>query len=160
MEMTCEFYEQGTVPDQNVMSRIGVLVQQLIDVQAQHADTLFTKAELPNTLIDPYSHWNTGMGYAGIVLGIVRLGDVIVGTFRLFPSPVEKRLVNLCSVVVDSNFRGQGIGVYVVATAENYANQHGFEEVVIDYASNNLPARGFWEHMGYIPRTVVCSKEV
>lgn len=160
MQMTCEFYEQGSVPDQAVMTRVGELVQQLIGVQTEYATSLFSKADLPKEVIDPYTHWNTGMGYAGVVLGIVRLGDVIVGTFRLFPSPVDKRLTNLCSVVVDQAFRNQGVGVYVVTMAENYANKHGFEEVVIDYASNNLPARGFWEHMGYIPRTVVCSKEV
>ncbi len=64
------------------------------------------------------------------------------------------------NVVVLPEFRGRGLGQMLMAWIEHYARERGCRMVTLDAYQTNLPARAFYERLGYDPRGVHFVREL
>ena len=58
----------------------------------------------------------------------------------------NKKTAYLENFAVLKNYRGQGVGKYLLNTAEQQAKQQGFEEIIFPCSKKNRP---LYEHLGY-----------
>ena len=76
---------------------------------------------------------------------IENLDDKLVGGLLL--APVDNKEIRMIQVAVDTIYQGEGVGIKMVAYAENKAKEAGYSTVVMHAMLNVI---GFYEKIGYI----------
>ncbi len=76
-------------------------------------------------------------------------GRRIVGNVSLSRAPGSRQRWIICNVVVDDEFRGQGIGRQLVEAAVAEAWQLGAEGALLQVYEDNALARGLYTRMGF-----------
>ena len=74
------------------------------------------------------------------------LGNILVGVARLID--MDKDVIHIGRVVIDKEYRGQGIGRKLIVGCENIAKQILKKEVIIELSAQ-IQAEKFYESLGY-----------
>ncbi|WP_314548138.1 GNAT family N-acetyltransferase [uncultured Gemella sp.] len=74
------------------------------------------------------------------------LGNILVGVARLID--IDKDVIHIGRVVIDKEYRGQGIGRKLIIGCENIAKQILKKEVIIELSAQ-IRAEKFYESLGY-----------
>ena len=74
------------------------------------------------------------------------LGNILVGVARLID--IDKDVIHIGRVVIDKEYRGQGIGRELIIGCENIAKQILKKEVIIELSAQ-IQAEKFYESLGY-----------
>ena len=74
------------------------------------------------------------------------LGNILVGVARLID--IDKDVIHIGRVVIDKEYRGQGIGRKLIVGCENIAKQILKKEVIIELSAQ-IQAEKFYESLGY-----------
>ena len=74
------------------------------------------------------------------------LGNILVGVARLID--MDKDVIHIGRVVIDKEYRGQGIGRELIVGCENIAKQILKKEVIIELSAQ-IQAEKFYESLGY-----------
>lgn len=74
------------------------------------------------------------------------LGNILVGVARLID--IDKDVIHIGRVVIDKEYRGQGIGRKLIIGCENIAKQILKKEVIIELSAQ-IQAEKFYESLGY-----------
>ncbi|QDT94820.1 GNAT family N-acetyltransferase [Gimesia aquarii] len=100
------------------------------------------------------------------------------GSHRHFCATVDERIVGYCSmstkhslwcqgsiahvdeIIVDTQFRGQGIGTQLLKQVENSARDMGCERIELDSALHRTDAHQFYEGLGFENRAHLFSKRL
>jgi ribosomal protein S18 acetylase RimI-like enzyme len=61
-------------------------------------------------------------------------------------APVDNKEIRMMQVAVDTIYQGEGVGIKMVAYAENKAKEAGYSTVVMHAMLNVI---GFYEKIGY-----------
>ena len=75
------------------------------------------------------------------------LGWIHVFVAHFVESP--NSYVEIGGLVVDENARGLGVGRALVLAVEQWAIEHGFDDIRVRSASRRTEAHAFYEHLGY-----------
>ena len=73
-------------------------------------------------------------------------GDKLIGVARLID--LDKDIIHIGRVVIDKEYRGQGIGRDLIIGCENIAKQILKKEVIIELSAQ-IQAEKFYESLGY-----------
>ena len=78
--------------------------------------------------------------------------NAVVGWIHVYVSHIIESpcaYVEIGGLVVDEDFRGQGVGKALVTEVENWALQGGFDDIRVRSASRRTEAHAFYEKLGY-----------
>jgi len=95
--------------------------------------------------------WNDFKAYFKIFDFYDFLKYVIKGTMinELLTSNIGKNDYYLSNIAVDPQFRGQGIGTYILENAFKLAEKKGCRRVILDVTLNNVGASRLYERFGF-----------
>ena len=126
-----------------------IRLEALVDTPTAFATTFAEAEAFPDSL------WQerTGAGAAGhdqiTVLAVS--GDRTVGmTVALGRPGNDRRVVPIVSVYVTPRERRKGVAQRLLNTAEEWARNHGASRTSLWVEEENVPARCFYESIGYI----------
>lgn len=74
------------------------------------------------------------------------LGNILVGVARLID--MDKDVIHIGRVVIDKEYRGQGIGRELIIGCENIAQQILKRKIIIELSAQ-IQAEKFYESLGY-----------
>ena len=74
------------------------------------------------------------------------LGNILVGVARLID--IDKDVIHIGRVVIDKEYRGQGIGRELIIGCENIAQQILKRKIIIELSAQ-IQAEKFYESLGY-----------
>lgn len=72
----------------------------------------------------------------------------------------EGNLGHIDELVVDSGFRGKGIGTRLLAYLEITARRRGCRRIELDSATQRTRAHDFYEQQGFVSRALLFSKAI
>lgn len=95
--------------------------------------------------------------YGYIIVGAF-YGKEIVGVIGMRPVSTLARgsHLHVDDLVVDSHWRGQGVGKALLSFAEKWAAHHSLGAVFLDSRPSVLP---FYENLGYSPHTAILMRK-
>ena len=73
----------------------------------------------------------------------------LLNGFEGFSTFRAKPLLNIHDLVVDSGYRGKGIGAQLLHRAEAYGRERGFSKLTLEVLSGNHLAKGLYQKMGF-----------
>ena len=93
--------------------------------------------------------FNIVENYKEGLFGVIELKDTLalVGSFALFP--LSNSVVELRKMYIKKEFRGNGLGKWVIDFCEAYAQKKGFEEITLETASPLKEAYQLYRAKGY-----------
>lgn len=88
--------------------------------------------------------------YKDGLFGVVEIKDTqeIIGSFALFP--IDSETVELRKMYLLKEYRGNGIGKWVIQFCEAYAQRKGFALMTLETASSLKEAIGLYYKMGFV----------
>ena len=99
-----------------------------------------------------------GLGRFGVLCISIQEGEVTgfaYGGLRLIPDYLGGLKTGVITHVhVDEGKRRSGTGKELVAALEDWFRRQDVHSVELQVISNNLPAKAFWEKLGYAPELV------
>lgn len=104
----------------------------------------------PDEAIDGYCEsWHEARDIARILdpdheVFVIRDGGTPIGYFSF----THKGKVHITSLYALSGYKGSGIGRAAFDIVRKYCAENGFPSFTVNCNEHNLPARGFYEHMG------------
>jgi GNAT superfamily N-acetyltransferase len=92
----------------------------------------------------------------GAILFLAESPESVVGYAFVHPRPAPEslaidRLLEVETVAVLEEARGEGIGTALMETAEQWARDHGFEHLSVSVRTANEGARRLYERRGFRP---------
>jgi len=90
---------------------------------------------------------------------VAQMDGQVVGmvTAQMLVSTAEGGMVALIEdMVVDTRFRGCGIGRFLMASIEAWAHEHGVSRLQLLADRTNFPALDFYHKVGWIPTRLIC----
>ncbi len=89
--------------------------------------------------------------YKNGLFGVVELGDTqeVVGSFALYP--LDDHTMELRKMYLLPEYRGQGVGKWIISFCEAYAQRSGYRKISLETASVLKEAVGLYQKMGYKP---------
>jgi ribosomal protein S18 acetylase RimI-like enzyme len=96
-------------------------------------------------------------------LSVCTKGDEVIGfahgSIRLTPDYLGNKKVGVITHVhVQHQYRGMGSGLLLVKSLEQWFSKQDVHSVELQVLSENLPAIGFWEKLGYYNELLQCRK--
>jgi ribosomal-protein-alanine N-acetyltransferase len=102
------------------------------------------QVEYPRSMDELVDHWNLDACFL-----VVRNGDdEIIGFVDAQPQ-LEQGLLWVFNLVVDKNFRQQGIGTVLLKSARQWAMQHQLNKLMLEVQTKNHPAISFAQKHGF-----------
>ena len=97
------------------------------------------------------SLWNDLKAYFGILNFYDFLKCAVKGTLinKSLTASLGKNDYYLSNIAVDPQFRGQGIGTYILKNAVKTAEEKGCRRVLLDVTFNNKGAKKLYERFGF-----------
>lgn len=85
-------------------------------------------------------------------ISVMEDGDILHGWIatELRRTLESGERIEIVGLVVDSRFRGTGIGRMLVSDAERWARQHGFTAICVRSNITRDAAHRFYERLGYV----------
>lgn len=75
-------------------------------------------------------------------------GDKLVGTVGILGK--TEKLAYLKRLIIEKEYRHQGLGKRLLQTAINFAKEHGYTTIYAGTVKENPKAISFYEHLGFI----------
>ena len=93
--------------------------------------------------------FNIVQNYKEGLFGVIELRDTLelVGSFALFP--LSDSVVELRKMYIKKQFRGNGLGKWVIDFCEAYAQKTGYEQITLETASPLKEAYQLYLSKGY-----------
>ncbi|QDH47067.1 putative GNAT family N-acetyltransferase [Aeromonas phage LAh10] len=159
--LTIEMYDSGKKIEAKHYLNVGQMVRQLLVVEHQYAKSLYETSGLidPSTPINELVEYISGYDSDAVKSFILFADGEAVGFTRAF-NDGDPAHWNLCAFVIDEAVRGKGFGKQFVRLVENKLKANGAEEIVLDHKYDNDQSSAFWQKLGYVPHTVVCSRKL
>ena len=97
------------------------------------------------------SIWNDFKAYFKILNLYEFLKYVVKGTLvnEMLTASVGKNDYYLSNIAVDTSYRGQGLGTYILENAFAVAKNKGCKRVILDVTFNNVGASRLYERFGF-----------
>lgn len=164
MKAELNVFGKGNMPPpelhESILREVLRLVKQLADIELETAPTIWDKTRVERSNFTTENYFTEEMVDNGVRLGVLRYLDEVVGTFKLYSSPTSPVTCVISAFIVDEQYRKLGFGEEMLTSALEYIKIFGYQEVIIDYKTNNKAAARFWNKHGFIPSTTVCHKKV
>jgi GNAT superfamily N-acetyltransferase len=87
---------------------------------------------------------------------VAELDGRVVGHILMYRRPtgdlrVPEHSIDLSQAATVEDVRGAGVGLALTAYAINWAHDHGFHSITVDWRTPNLEASRFWPRRGFRP---------
>jgi GNAT superfamily N-acetyltransferase len=126
-----------------------IRLEALTDTPSAYSTTLVEAEAYPNSL-----WWERAIaGAAGVdqITVLAVSGERTVGmTIALGRPDNDRRIVPIVSVYVTPSERRKGVAERLLSVAEEWVRDHGGSRTSLWVEESNLPARGFYESIGYV----------